>query len=57
MFKIHQNLHRDSLKYKEQLSLLSQLRISPEFKVIILEQIQNWIFPDFLKGLNLFRKI
>jgi hypothetical protein len=34
MFKIHQNLHRDSLKYKEQLSLLYQLRISPEFKAI-----------------------
>jgi hypothetical protein len=34
MFKIHQNLHRDNLSYKEQLSLLYQLRISPEFKAI-----------------------
>jgi hypothetical protein len=37
-YKIHQTLHRDSLKHKEQLSFLSQLQIPQNCKVKILEQ-------------------
>jgi hypothetical protein len=56
MFKIHQNLHRDSLKYREQLSLLSQLRISPEFKVINSITNSKSNFPYIFKGLKPFWK-
>jgi hypothetical protein len=33
MYKIHQTLHRDSLKHKEQLSFLSQLQIPSKLQV------------------------
>jgi hypothetical protein len=56
MFKIHQNLHRDSLKYKEQLSLLSQLIISPEFKVINPRTNSKLNLPWIFKGLKPFWK-
>jgi hypothetical protein len=56
MLKIHQNLHRDSLKYKEQLSLLSQLRISPKFKVINSRTNSKLNLPWIFKGPKPFWK-
>jgi hypothetical protein len=56
MFKIHQNLHRDSLKYKEQFSFLSQLRISPEFKVINSRTNSKLNLPWIFKGPKPFWK-
>jgi hypothetical protein len=38
MSKIHQTLYRDSLKHKEQLSVLAQLEIPSGLQVKIMEQ-------------------
>jgi hypothetical protein len=56
MYKIHQTLHRDSLKHKEQLSFLSPLQIPSEFKVINFGTNSKLNIPQILKGFKPFWK-